>query len=280
MIERDIPAGDRSLHVYDAGPEHAAVTVVWHHGTPNIGAPPEPLLADAARLGVRFVGYDRPGYGGSTPDPGRRVASAATDSIAVADALRIGRFAVMGHSGGGPHALACAALRPERVTAAVSVSGLAPHRAPGLDWFARMASGGEASLRAAAAGRTVKERHEAEPHAGDDVAFTAADIVALSGPWSWFEQVVGPALAAGPAALIDDDLAFVAPWGFDPADAAVPALIVHGGDDRVVPAAHGAWLARTWPGAELRVFPRDGHISVLAKAGTEALEWLRAHGAD
>ena len=91
------------------------LTVVWHHGTPNVGTPPEPLLPASAERGIRWVSYDRPGYGGSTPHPGRDIASAAADVEAIADALGIDRFAVLGHSGGGPHALACAALLGDRV---------------------------------------------------------------------------------------------------------------------------------------------------------------------
>jgi len=141
VTESDLRLADgRTIHVYDNGAEEpdARLAVFWHHGTPNIGAPPEPLFPAAARLGIRWVSYDRPGYGGSTPHPGRDVASAATDVAAVADALGIGQFAVMGHSGGAPHALACGALLPERVLGVVSAAGLAPFGAEGLDWFAGM----------------------------------------------------------------------------------------------------------------------------------------------
>jgi pimeloyl-ACP methyl ester carboxylesterase len=88
------------------------------------------------RVRLHWVSYDRPGYGGSSPHDGRTAVSAAADVAAIADALGIGRFAVLGHSGGGPHALACAALLPERVMAAVSVSAPAPFDAAGLDWLA------------------------------------------------------------------------------------------------------------------------------------------------
>jgi pimeloyl-ACP methyl ester carboxylesterase len=268
VTERDLRLGDgRVLHVYDTGAGERAV--FWHHGTPNLGAPPGPLLADAARLGVRFLSYDRPGYGTSTPVPGRDVASAAADSARVADALGVTTFAVLGHSGGGPHALACAALLPGRVTAAVEISGTAPFGADGLDWFAGMTE--PAGLRAAARGRAAKEAYETSP--SETVPFTPDDWAALDGDWSWFHTVVGPALAAGPAARIDDDLAYVAPWGFDPAVITAPLLIVHGGADEMVPPAHGAWLARHCPTAQLRIVPGAGHVSVL-RAAPAALEWL------
>ena len=158
----------------------------------------------------------------------------------------IDRLAVMGHSGGGPHAIACGALLADRVIAVVSTAGLAPFDAEGLDWFAGMAASGVASLRAAAAGRSAKERFEASG-VEYDPEFTPADLAVLEGDWSWLGDVVGPAVAAGPGGLIDDDLAYVAPWGCDPADVAAPVLILHGGRDRIVPSAHGEWLARHCP---------------------------------
>lgn len=274
MIETDVQLDDgRTLHVYDTGedPDHP-VTVFWHHGTPNIGAPPRPLFPASDRLGIRWVSCDRAGYGGSTPAPGRTVASVATDVAAVVDGLGIERFAVMGHSGGSPHAMACAALLPRRVLAVVAVSGLAPYGAEGLDWFAGMADGGVASLSAAAGGREAKERHEAsDPDL--DLGFVPADEAALSGEWSWVLDVVRPALAAGPGPLIDDDLAYVSPWGFDPTDVQAPILFVHGMDDRVVPSTHSAWLAARCRRSELWLLPGEGHVSVLS-AGEAALDWL------
>jgi pimeloyl-ACP methyl ester carboxylesterase len=278
VTETDLQLSDgRTLHVYDTGTDDAegSLTVFWHHGTPNIGAPPEPLFPAAARLGIRWVSYDRPGYGGSTPYPGRSVASAAAHVSSIADALGIDRFALMGHSGGAPHAQACGALLPERVLGVVSMAGLAPFDAEGLDWFAGMSDSGVASLRAAAEGRAAKERYESEAEY-DPEMFTAADHAALSGTWSWLDDVLGPAVEAGPGGLIDDDLAYVAPWGFDPAQVIAPILFVHGGRDRVVPSSHSEWLARHCPSSELWLSPEDGHISVLGSSAA-AMEWLREH---
>ena len=264
----------RTLHTYDIGPRDARLAVMWHHGTPNIGLPPEPLFPAAEHLGLRWISYDRPGYGGSTAAPGRNIASAAGDASRVADALGIERFAVMGHSGGSPHALACGALLKGRVDAVISVAALAPFDAAGLDWFAGMGPSGVASLRAAVDGRAAKERHEA---AASDAApdFTPEDWAALEGAWSWFGKVVRPALKDGPGPLIDDDLAYVASWGFDPAAVTAPVLLLHGGRDRIAPSAHSVWLSRRCPSSELWVRPQDGHISIL-KSADAALEWLAA----
>lgn len=280
MREVDLVLEDgRSLHCYDQGARGAGeLAVFWLHGTPNIGLPPAPLFADAARLGLRWIGYDRPGYGGSSARPGRDVASAAADVARIAGRLGIERFAVMGHSGGGPHALACAALLPGRVLAAVSGAGLAPWGAEGLDWFAGMQPAGAAGLRAALAGRDAKAAYEAAAPEFDPASFTAADLAALDGPWAWFGQVVGPALAQGAAGLVDDDIAYVTPWGCDVARIARPVLLLHGGQDRIVPAGHGRWLARHCPAATLWERPGDGHISVLHDA-PRALEWLRERAA-
>ncbi|MFT2017073.1 alpha/beta fold hydrolase [Streptomyces sp. 796.1] len=280
VVERDLEVAEgRRLHVYDTGAAagDAQVTVFWHHGTPNVGAPPVPLFLAGRRLGVRWISYDRPGYGGSTPRPGRSVAAVVDDVVAVADALGVDRFAAMGHSGGGPHALACGALLGARVVGVVSVAGLAPFGAAGIDWFAGMASAGAQSLRAAVAGRAAKEEYEAAA-TFDPQMFTPADHAALAAEWSWFEQVVEPAMAAGPGGLIDDDLAYVAPWGFDPEQVVAPALLLHGDRDRIAPSAHARWLADRCPTAELRIRPDDGHISVLAGA-EGALAWLAGHGA-
>jgi pimeloyl-ACP methyl ester carboxylesterase len=277
MKETDLTLPDGGiLHAYDTGAvADGELVVVWHHGTPNTGTPPEPLFALSERLRIRWVAYDRPGYGGSSPAPGRDVASAATYAGAVADAFGIERFAVMGHSGGAPHALACAALLPERVLAVVAASALAPFDADGLDYFAGMASTGVATLQAAAAGREAKERHEREHGDDYDPEFTPADMAALSGTWGWLGTVVGAGVANGPGPQVDDDLAYVGPWGIDVAQVRAPVLLLHGGLDRIAPVSHARWLASRLPSAELRLSPDGGHISVLGEAES-ALVWLLA----
>ena len=276
VTETDLPLTDgRTLHVYDTAEDatDARLVAFWHHGTPNIGAPPEPLLEAAARRGIRCVSYDRPGYGGSSPLPGRDVASAAADVSSIADALGLQRFAAIGHSGGGPRALACGAFLPERVLGVVSISGLAPFGADGLDWFTGMAPSGEAELRAAIAGREALQSflHSSEY---DPELFTPADHAALDGPWSWLLGIVGEALKGGTSGMVDDDLAYVAAWGFDPEQVSAPVLVMQGTEDRIVPSSHAEWLARRCPSAELRLSPGDGHVSILNSA-VAALDWLR-----
>lgn len=281
VTETDLRLSDgRTLHVYETipagetspGSDSGRLPVFWHHGTPNLGAPPEPLFAAADRLGLRWVSFDRPNYGGSTPHPGRTMASVAADVAEVADALSIDRFAVAGHSGGSTHALACGAVLTDRVVAVLSIAAVAPYGVAGLDWFAGMAPAGVASLTAALQGREAKERHQA---AGEelDLGFTDADWAILSTEWSWLGKVVEPALAAGPAGLIDDDLAYVSPWGCDPAQITAPVLLLHGSQDRVVPSSHSEWLAGRCSTAELRLSPDDGHLSILSSAGS-AMDWL------
>ena len=277
VSELDVVLPDgRTLHAYDTGPTGGDLTVVWHHGTPNIGRPPTPLFATSEGLGIRWVSYDRPGYGGSTPRPGRDVGSAADDVAAILDALGVENCAVMGHSGGGPHALACAALLNGRVLAVLSVSSLAPYDAEGLDYFAGMAPAGVGSLQAAAVGREARAAYE-ESTSEDDIGFIEADDRALADDWSWFLDVVRPALAQGPDAMIDDDVAATAPWGFDVRRIDCPVLVVHGQADRMVPAQHAEWLAAAIPGAEARLFADDGHVSVM-HAAPDALRWLARHG--
>jgi pimeloyl-ACP methyl ester carboxylesterase len=275
VTETDISLDDgRTLHAYDMGGDDR-LAVFWHHGSPNIGAPPAPLFPAADRLGLRWVSYDRPGYGGSTSNPGRDLASAAADVSAVADALGLDRFAVVGHSGGGPHALACAALLPDRVTGVVSMAGLAPYAAEDLDWFAGMAPSGVGSLSAAAKGRHAREEYEKTAPEWDPDDFTPADHAMFSGVWSWLLDVVRPAIQGGPGGAIDDDVAYTAPWRFDLARITAPVLLLHGAQDRMVPSSHSEWLARHCATAELWSRPDDGHISVLGSSPA-AMEWLAA----
>jgi pimeloyl-ACP methyl ester carboxylesterase len=272
VSQRDVPLTDgRTVRVYDTGGGDG-FAVLWHHGTPQTGALADPLISAAAARDTRLLSYGRPSYGGSTPHPGRDVASAAADVAQIADALGVARFAVMGASGGGPHALACAALLPDRVAGVATLGSPAPYT-ESFDWFGGMVSPG--GLRAAVAGREARERYAATEEF-DENSFTPADWAALEDAWSSLGADVGRAGAAGPDGEIDDDLAYVAPWGFDVTQIVAPVLVVHGGQDRVIPPSHGDWLVRNCPHAELWLRPGDGHVSIL-DACPLAMDWLRAH---
>jgi pimeloyl-ACP methyl ester carboxylesterase len=135
-----------------------------------------------------------------------------------------------------------------------------------------MAAAGAAELRAAAAGRTALEDYLASA-AFDPELFTPADHAALKGAWSWLGKIAGRALDAGPGGMVDDDLAYVAPWGFDASQVSPPVLIVQGGQDRIAPSSHARWLAHRIRAAELWLRPDDGHVSVLS-SGEAAMDWL------
>jgi len=268
-------ADDRTLEVHDStnGVE-APLTVIWHHGSPQTGAPLGPHLRSASARDIRWISFARAGYGATSALANRSVADGAADVEQIADALGLGRFAVMGASGGGPHAIAAAALLGDRVFAAATFATLAPYTTE-FDWFAGMAGGGPA-LVSALQGRAAREDFEATAEF-DGESFNARDYAALSDGWVSLDEDVQLAGAAGSAALIDDDLAFVTPWGIELDSIAAPVLLAHGGDDRVVPAAHSRWLVDRLPDAELWFRPRDGHISIL-DASTLALDWLVQRG--
>ena len=272
--ERDVTLPDgRVLHTYDTGPDSgpSGLTVLWHHGSPQTGALPDPLRAAAAGRGIRLLSYGRPSYGGSSPSPGRSIGSAAGDVAQIVDEIGIDRFAAVGASGGGPHALACAALLPDRVVGVVTLAGPAPYTSD-FDWYAGMVSPG--GPRAATEGREARARY-AQTDEFDENSFTAADYAALAGAWASLGADAGQAGRAGPDGLIDDDVALVSPWGFDVTRIEKPVLLVHGGEDRVIPASHSDWLVHRLPAAELWFRPHDGHISVL-HAVPVALDGLRA----
>ena len=267
----DVPLDDgRVLRAYDSGADAAArLVLVWHHGSPQTGVPLEPVLAAAAARGIRVISYGRPSYGGSSPRPGRDVASAAADVAAVADAFGVERFAAMGASGGGPHALAGAALLPERVTGVVTLAGIAP-RTDAFDWFDGMRAPG--GLRSALQGREARARY-AETEEFDPEQFLPVDFAALDGRWSSLNDDVARSDVFGPDGLVDDDVAFARPWGFELEDVRAPVLLVQGEGDRVVPRRHASWMLSRLPNATLWMRLDDGHVSVLDTV-PDAMDWL------
>lgn len=266
----------RTLHVIEGG-DPAGLPVVVHHGTPGSALQYEPHARDAEEQGIRLITYDRPGYGGSASHEGRSVADAAADVAVIADALSIGRFGTYGGSGGGPHTLACAALLQDRVVGAVPVASVAPFPADGLDWLAGMGQGNVDEFGAAQESRDAlvrfTERERGELLAADPAAMVEAmrtlvspvDADALTGE-------LGDYMLASIRAGIDksvegwvaDDLAFLAPWGFELQGIDVPVALWHGEQDLFVPLAHGRWLAANLSGVEVRIEPEHGHVSLIA----------------
>jgi pimeloyl-ACP methyl ester carboxylesterase len=247
------------------------------HGTPGsrMGRHPD---EDAVReLGIRVVTYDRPGYGASTRHPGRRVVDCVGDVAAIADTLGIERFAVTGGSGGGPHSLAVAARLPDRVLRARCVVGVAPFEAEGLDFYAGMdaenikefglAEQGEAVLQPELEQMAADslERIAVDPSKvlSDDWELSDADRAVLADPriQTVMSEMMREAFRDGAWGWVDDDLAFLQPWGFDVTEIRVPVEVRYGAQDVLVPAAHGAWLARHVPHAQVTVDQEAGHLA-------------------
>jgi pimeloyl-ACP methyl ester carboxylesterase len=277
-------ADGRKLELHELG-DQRGFPIVYHHGTPASGLLYAPWETD----GVRLIGYDRAGYGGSVRRPGRNVAAVAADVEAIADALGLERFATWGISGGGPHALACAALCGERLTAAASLAGVAPWDAKGLDWLAGMGEsnveefsvtlGGEGELRPALERETEKLRGTTAEELRDEWAslLGAADRAALTGDLAAaLLEAMDHGLVLSADGWIDDDLAFAAPWGFEPAAIERPVLIVQGGDDRFVPPAHGQWLTARIPGCKAWLDDAHGHLTLLELV-PDVHAWLLQH---
>ncbi len=236
------------------------VPLVYHSGTPTAAVANPDFEAAAAAHGLRLVTWSRPGYATSTPQPGRTVASVAADTATVLDALGADRFLTVGWSGGGPHALACAALLPARCLAAATVAGVAPWHADGLDWLAGMgaenieefgaaAAGGEHLTRylEAAAEQLVDVTADQLAESLGDLA-AAADVATFHGAFGdWQAAVFRKAVSTGIAGWRDDDLAIITDWGVDLADIARPVRVWQGDVDRMVPGAHGRWIAAARP---------------------------------
>ena len=257
------------------GPPDGRV-LVFHVGTPN--APDAfPLLTDALdERGWQLVAYARPGYAGSARREGRSVADAAADTAAILDDLGLDRFVTIGWSGGGPHALACAALLPDRCDAAASLAGVAPFDAEGLDFLAGMGAENVEEFGTAARSRDElvafleRDAGALATITGADIAAGLGDLVddvdraALTGEFAeTVARMLRRALSNGIEGWLDDDLAFIKPWGFDLGSIRVPVSIWQGAHDRMVPFSHGEWLAAHVPGARVHLYDDEGHISLV-----------------
>jgi pimeloyl-ACP methyl ester carboxylesterase len=287
MIERDVTAADgRTLRVVEDG-DPSGVAVLRHNGTPGSRVLGRDEVATARAHGARLVSYDRPGYGGSDRHEGRTIADCAADVRAVAGALGIERLAVWGISGGGPHALACAAMLEDLVPAVAALASVAPFNTPGLDWLDGMGEDNHhefgAVLESPAAARRLMKLARVAIGDGDPAAMREAmpsllsdvDAAVFTGELAAdMAAMMHVAMEPGVDGWLDDDLAFVADWGFDPMAIRTPVLVMQGREDRFVPYAHGEWLAAHLPSAEPRLYDTDGHLSLHANHGDELYDWL------
>ncbi|MFG2043283.1 alpha/beta fold hydrolase [Dactylosporangium sp. NPDC048998] len=284
-----VMAGGRRLQ-YEVSGKPDGRPVVLHHGMPGSASGPKPRNSVLYRAGIRLICYSRPGYGDSTRRERRTVADAADDVLALAGALGLDRFAVLGRSGGGPHALACAALLPERVTRAAALVSFAPRDAIGLDWYRDMAASNQHSYAAAEDGGELLQgqlRHESDRVNADprhlltrllrEMPGADRRIVADPGIESQLLQTYAVAVRAGAGGWIDDMLALSSDWGFDLGDIRVPVRFWHGAEDQFAPASHTRWLAEHIAGAKAEIEHGKAHFHALTVM-LDLMCWLAATG--
>ena len=263
----------RTIDVRTSGPD-SGYPLFFHHGTPGSATPIRALESVAHENGLRFITTSRAGYGGSARHPGRTVYDVVADTAAVLEALEIGECVVAGWSGGGPHALACAA-HLHHAKAALLIAGVAPYDAPDLDLLAGMgednveefgaAIEGEAPLRSYLEAAREYLKNGGPEAIGESMAslLPPADLAVLTDEFGQdMAENFAEGLRLSADGWIDDDLAFVRPWGFDLADVRVPVSLWQGTDDLMVPFAHGEWLAANVPGVVAHLLPGEGHLSV------------------
>ncbi|MGD1051171.1 MAG: alpha/beta hydrolase [Solirubrobacteraceae bacterium] len=289
-VEHRIETPDGRVLAALEGGDPAGRPVLSFHGTPGSRLLFAPDAALCARDGIRLISYDRPGYGESTASPGRSVADCVKDVRAIAAALEIDQLAVWGISGGGPHALACAALLPDLVVAVAALAPLAPFGAPDLDFFAGMGEQNVEDIKlelADPAAARAKGEREREDYLAADVATLAglmhtllgpADQAAFSGELGeYLVESVRWGLAPSADGWWDDGVALIEPWGFEVDSIATPVRLHHGRDDRFVPFGHGEWFARHIPGVEAVLTDEDGHLTLLRHHLEAIHAWLLGH---
>jgi len=265
------------------------VPVILCHGTPGSRLTRHADPGIYERHGVHAVAYDRPGYGRSDPKPGRSVADAPADIVALADHLGFERFAVVGGSGGAPHALACGALLGDRVLRVGALVTPAPP-ADDFDFFEGLAELNVKEFSAALEGPEAIEAFlqsyvdgiRADADSVIDQMLTELpeiDRARASRPEhreimreSWIESV-----RQGSRGWADDDLAFAKPWGFELGDVTVETRVWQGELDVLTPRPHGEYVAARLPNARFEVLEGGGHF--LDEEWAVVLEWLVAGAA-
>ncbi len=274
----------------ESGGDPAGRPVLVHDGTPNSRLMMSSWLRDAEQRGIHLISYDRPGYGGSTAHPGRSVADCAQDVRAIAQALGIDRLAVWGFSGGGPHALACAALLPDLVTAVASLASLAPYGGEGLDYFTGMGQANVDDIRLmlddpqAAREKSRQDRLDTLAATPEGLHELMASLLSPTDAAALTLDIATELVAAGQSGLApgdqgwwDDGVAHLAPWGFDVSDITIPVQLWHGAHDQFVPFQHGQWLAARIPGVEAHLSDTDGHLTLAVNRVPEVHAWLLQH---
>ncbi|MDF9810793.1 alpha/beta hydrolase [Streptomyces sp. SPB162] len=293
-MNREVTTEDGRKLVYEAWGDPKGHPVFLLHGTPGSRHGPRPRTMVLYQLGIYLIAYDRPGYGGSTRASGRQVVHAADDVRTIAESLGLKSFSVVGRSGGGPHALACAARYPGLVRSAAVLVSLAPHDAEGLDWFDGMT---ESNVREYT--KAQQNRDELSKSLGENAGAISGDplsllsdlveempvadrtVVADAGIRTMLRRNFATGLATDedcPGGWVDDAVSFCQKWGFDPADIRVPTLLWHGELDVFSPLGHFRWLAERIEGATVVLQPGVAHFAAVS-ALPEVLVWLRTHPA-
>jgi pimeloyl-ACP methyl ester carboxylesterase len=278
----------RSLDLYLAGPPDGEV-LLFHSGTPSVPLPFQPSVDLMAERGLRYVAFSRAGYGSSTRRPGRSIADVVDDARVVLDHVGAERAVTIGWSGGGPHALACAALLPDRIRAVATLASVAPYPANGLDYLADTGEENIAEFNAALEGPEAlivfKERNWPifRNLTADQVAESLGDLIddvdrgALTGDFAdYIAASIREGLRESYWGWFDDDMAMIRPWGFELGSIGVPVHIWQGRHDRMVPFAHGEWLAAHIPNAIPHLFDEHGHLTIAVDSMGSILDELMA----
>jgi len=276
----------RLLSIRESG-QQDGFPILVHHGTPGSSLLHSLWVDDAQSRGIRLISYDRPGYGGSTPHKGRTVASVADDVAAIAKHLDLDRLSVWGSSGGGPHAIACAALLPDLVVAAAAIASPAPYKADNLEWFTGMGEDNVEEFKAALDGRDALEPFIEAQVPGllnsDPKSLVQAlrtllspvDAAVLTEDFASFMiNNISEGIKTRREGWIEDDIAFTMPWEFDLSSIRIPVLLLHGEQDRFVPFSHGQWLASKIGNVEARLSSDEGHLTLGFLGVPEVHDWL------
>jgi pimeloyl-ACP methyl ester carboxylesterase len=282
MIDSRIVLTDgRALAFTDTG-DTGGFPVFFFHGAPGSRLPLVPLEAEFTELALRVISVDRPGYGGSPPQPGRTMSDWPTDVAQLADALGIERFIVVGHSAGGPYAVACASLLANRVAGTVLLAGVTDMAWPAA-W--EKFSVTEAAVRRMPDVQSVKAWCE-EMYGSDGSRFLSSsgfepaepDIVVLSDNKvaNATRASFAEAFRQGVGGYAHDIFLQGRAWPFAPGAITTPTMVPHGDLDKVVPVSHSRHTAELIPGAALRVLPGHGHLSICLALPSLCAELIRS----